>query len=85
MAGLSQNPIPDLVVQPILGTWSMLTLSLFFLPFFFFWLFQGFDSKLFISTVMKGHFEKVSVPDGYLCCLFDSDKLDQSYVLNICL
>lgn len=39
MAGLSQNPIPDLVVQPILGSGSMLTLWLFFLPFF--WALSG--------------------------------------------
>lgn len=82
MAGLSQNPIPDLVVQPILGSGSMLTLWLFFLPFFR--LFQGFDSKLFISAVMKGHFRIVSVPDGYLYYLFDCDKPDQSCMLNIC-
>lgn len=56
MAGLSLNPILDLVVQPILGSGSMLTLWLFFL---FLGLFQGFDSKLFISAVMKGHFRIV--------------------------
>ena len=83
MADLSQNPILGLVVQPILGTWRMLTLGLFFLPFF--WLYQGFESKLFISVVMKGHFGIVAVPDGYLCCLFDCDKPNQSFMLNICL
>lgn len=84
MAGLSQNPIPDLVVQPILGTGSMLTRWLFFLAFLR-GVLQGFESKLFISGVIKGHFRIVSVPDGYLCRLFDSDKQDQSFMLNICL
>lgn len=84
MAGLSQNPILDLVVRPILGTGSMLILWLFSFSFFCFPFFQGFDLKLFISAVMKGHFRIVSVPDGYLCCLFDCDKPDQSFMLNIC-
>lgn len=84
MAGLSQNPILDPVVQPILGTKSMLTLLLLVF-FLFLFLFQGFDSKLFISAVIKGHFEIASVPDGNLGWLFDCDKPDQSCMLNICL
>lgn len=53
------------------------SLVVFPIFFSFFWLFRGFDSKLFISIVMKGHFRRVSVPDVYLCCLFGCDKPDE--------
>lgn len=84
MAGLSQNPIRVFVVQPILGSGSMLTLRLFFLAFFS-GLFQEFELKLFISAVLEGHFRIASVPDAYPTCLLDCDKCNQSFMLNICL
>lgn len=65
--------------------WEHVNSVLFFSHFHLFCLFQEFDSKLFISAIMKGHFRIVSVPDGYPCCLFDCDKPDQSFMLTICL